>query len=366
VMRARARPGPGPGPRLGFGFGLAFGVACALLIASCTPLRSGDATRGGGLAPGVHDLTLEHDGRLRRARVFIPGQPAPGDGYPVVLAFHGGGGRADSFAQSSGFEALASREGFIAVHPDGTGPAGVHTWNAGAYCCGTARDQAVDDVGFVVALVALLEAQAPVNRGRIYGTGHSNGAMIVYRIAEETRGSLFAAIAPVGGARLPDTPEALVPTPLLHLHSADDPRALYDGGGGPAFPLTNHRVEHPSVPEMLAAWRQANGCGVSGAGLSPGAAAMPGAADAPTVLEVREGRAGLQRLPQRAELLSWEPCTSGAPVFHWRFEGVGHGWPGTRAPLLRQELIGPGTTLVNAAEAVWDFVQRFTLENRRS
>jgi len=325
----------------------------------------------GALAPGVHTLRIHHDGRLRTARVFVPeasnreaarAQPEAAtetvEGrFPVVLAFHGGGGQASGFAESNGLEAVAAREGFVVVHPEGTGPGGVNTWNAGAFCCGTARDQNVDDVGFVLALVRELALKVPVDSLRIYATGHSNGAMMAYRLAEETHGTLLAAIAPVAGARAPEGVSALEPIPILHFHSVDDPRALYEGGTGPSFPLTNHRVDHPSVSEMLAAWRQVNGCAETAERLA--LRTTPTGAQGTTPSRSLGGE-------QRAELLAWNTCTSGAPVRHWRFEGVGHGWPGHRLPLLRQGVSGPSTSLVLAAEEIWAFFQGWSRTNRRS
>ncbi|MGQ0701528.1 MAG: hypothetical protein ACT4PM_00165 [Gemmatimonadales bacterium] len=40
-------------------------------------------------------------------------------------------------------------------------------------------------------------------------------------------------------------------------------------------------------------------------------------------------------------------------------EGAGHGWPGNEASPLREELSGPSSSIVEAAEEVWRFVGRF-------
>jgi polyhydroxybutyrate depolymerase len=58
----------------------------------------------------------------------------------------------------------------------------------------------VDDVGFIRALLADLEARQPVDRRRVYATGLSNGAMMAWRLAVEASGTI-AAIAPVGRGR---------------------------------------------------------------------------------------------------------------------------------------------------------------------
>lgn len=47
---------------------------------------------------------------------------------------------------------------------------------------------------------------------------------------------------------------------VLDIHSLDDPPALYAGGPGPAFPGTDHRVDHQPVERGLALWAANNGC----------------------------------------------------------------------------------------------------------
>ena len=293
------------------------------------------------LPPGSHEFTLRHGGRLRRYLVDVPPSAASESGsLPVVLAFHGGGGNAAQFRNSNGLLGVSNREGFVLVHPDGTGRLRLHTWNAGS-CCGSAADEQVDDVGFVDALLDSLALHLALDPARVYATGHSNGGMMSYRLAEEIPERL-AAIASVGGARLPALGRGpKVPVSVLHVHSVDDPRALYHGGMGPPFPFTNRRVEHPSVDEVLDDWRGVNGCTGPPETAENRAVMVPGPGD--------------ER--HTATLLSWEPCASGAPVLHWRMEGPGHGWPGDSVRPIRQEIIGAPTSVILAAEEVWAFFE---------
>ena len=39
--------------------------------------------------------------------------------------------------------------------------------------------------------------------------------------------------------------------PVMHIHSVDDPRAIYSDGLGPPFSLTNNRVFRPSIDRMI-------------------------------------------------------------------------------------------------------------------
>jgi polyhydroxybutyrate depolymerase len=293
-------------------------------------------------APGNYDLTLQAGSRARTFLVHLPpgfGEHGP---LPVLLAFHGGGGSAQGFQKSAGLDAVADREGFVVVYPDGSGRLGrrLLTWNAGS-CCGSAREGHVDDVGFTIRVLGDLARDLPLDRTRVYATGHSNGAMMAYRLAAEAA-ERIAAIAPVAGAMQVATFAPSKPMPVLHVHSVDDPRALYGGGLGPPFPMTRTRVEHNAVEAELARW-----------------AALDGCAAEPKAVEQRHGTEGGRDAGQTAVLLDFAPCTSGADVRLWKLTGAGHGWPGA-PPVLPERLMGPETHLVEAAEEVWRFVRGFS------
>ena len=295
------------------------------------------------LAPGNHDLSLtEAAGRTARARTFIvhvPPAAAGGAPLPVLLAFHGGGGNGSGFQKYAGLDAIADREGVVVVYPDGTGRAGrrLLTWNAGA-CCGSAQTEHVDDVAFALAVLRRLAADLPLDRTRVYVTGHSNGAMMAYRVAAEAADRV-AAVAAVAGMMAIDRFAPARPVAVLHIHSVDDPRALYRGGLGPPFPGTDVRSRHASVEGGLARWMIVDRC-----------------ATEPRVADSRRGSPG--RVGHTAELLVFEPCETDAVVAHWKLTGAGHGWPGHASPL-PERVMGQDTTVIDAAEEIWKFVSRF-------
>jgi polyhydroxybutyrate depolymerase len=171
---------------------------------------------------------------------------------------------------------------------------------------------------------------------------------MAYRLAAE-RADLVAAIAPVAGAMSLERFAPSHPVAVMHIHSVDDPRALYGGGVGPPFPGTDNRVTHASVQAGLDQWIARNGC-----------REQPSAGETRRTPASGAGaRAGAGRDPeQTATRLEYGPCTSGMDVVHWKLTGVGHGWPG--GPALRERLSGPGTTLVKAADEAWAFVSRYT------
>ena len=140
-----------------------------------------------------HERSLIHDGRNRSYLVHLPPHVDPEVPLPVVISYHGGGGNAQNQKDYSGLDATADVRGFIAVYPNGTGRFSdrLLTWNAGI-CCGYARNEQVDDVGFTLAVIEDLKSIFSVDVTRVYATGLSNGAMMAYRLAEEAPESIAA------------------------------------------------------------------------------------------------------------------------------------------------------------------------------
>jgi polyhydroxybutyrate depolymerase len=293
------------------------------------------------LAPGDHEFSLTVNALKRSYLVHVPPQAAAGRALPVVLNFHGGGGHAGNQKMYSRMDGTAAREGFIVVYPNGTGGIGgrLLTWNAGT-CCGWAAANQMDDVGFVVALLTDLAKRTPLDSARVYATGLSNGSMMAYRVAAEAP-ELIAAVAGVAGAMTLPGFAPRLPVPVMHIHSIDDPHALYGGGLGPAFPMTNTRVLHQPVDAMLGKWLAHNGCPAQPRVTGP-VTGKPGAADS----------------THTATRYLYAPCRAGTEVIHWKLTGAGHVWPGGLQDYLPR-LLGAGTTLIDANSEMWRFFSRF-------
>jgi polyhydroxybutyrate depolymerase len=295
------------------------------------------------LAPGDHERHLRHGTRDRYYLVHVPPQASTGEPLPVVLCYHGGGGAPEGTQEKLGLDAVADREGFVVVYPAGTGrfERRLLTWNAGR-CCGSAARENVDDVGYTWAALADLASVLPLDQARVYATGLSNGAMMSYRLAVETP-ERVAAIVPVAGAMLCDPPRAEdPPTPVMHVHSVDDPRALYTGGLGPPFPFTKHRVDHAPVRDVVDRWVAHNGCAPGG--------------------EIGEEIQGVEDSPDAghsARKIVWGPGRDGAEVVLWRLRGAGHVWPGAEqyGPA---RLVGEPSRVIDANDELWAFCRRFT------
>lgn len=316
-------------------------VSAATLVLLAAPGVSGAA-----LEAGDHEFSIKHGGLHRSYLVRVPPAAQAGKPLPAIINFHGGGSHAAVQKTYSRMDAAADRDGYVAIYPNGTGGiAGrLLTWNAGT-CCGPAASSNVDDVGFSLAVLDDLARRMPLDLARVYVTGLSNGSMMAYRLAVEAPGRI-AAVAGVAGAMTLSGFGPGMTVPVMHIHSVDDPRALYDGGLGPTFPFTNTRVLHQSVDAMLALWTTRNAC-----------------ADRPRVSDPVRGKAGAPDASHSATHYRYSPCRDGTEVVLWKLTGAGHVWPGGVQDFLPL-LLGTGTTVIDANAEMWRFFSRFRREQR--
>jgi polyhydroxybutyrate depolymerase len=265
----------------------------------------------------------------RKVLIHVPAGYDPAHPAPLVLAFHGGGGSASFMADDTryGLQREADQGGFIVAFPNGASrlPGGrFATWNAGA-CCGYARDQDSDDVGFARAVVGAIEARYAVDAGRVFATGMSNGGMIAHRLACDAA-DVFRAVASVAGTDATSHCSPSRPVSVLHIHARDDDHVRFDGGAGPgAFRDPRSVMDFVSVPETIARWVQRDQC--SG---------------------------GAQRVLQVAGAYcdAYKECAGGAQVQLCVTDTGGHSWPGTDSVSRGKEA---ASTALDASATIWRF-----------
>jgi polyhydroxybutyrate depolymerase len=253
---------------------------------------------------GTHAEQLTSGGQTRQYWLHVPPAYQPGQLIPLVLGFHGNGGRADQFESYSGFSALADRAGFIAAYPQGLGnPA---SWNTGP---GAANE----DVQFVRDLLDHLETRCSIDPARIYAIGHSRGGGLANRLACNLS-ERIAAIGPVSGAYQDgDVCSPLRPVPVVAIHGFDDPVVPYNGFPSGGVPGAYFIIGTP-IPQWASAWAQRNGCSTK-----------------PSVVMQTDKLSEQQ----------WGTCQNGADVVLYTLKGWGHNWP--------VEEFG-------AAQVIWDFL----------
>ena len=299
-------------------------VVCAAFVllaaTACDPRSDGggssaSATSSSSPIPvGSTDYSLTIGGLTRTYHVYRPaGLPGPA---PLVVFLHGGFGTGEQAEQYYGWDAEADAHSFLVAYPDGYDRA----WNAGGGCCGRPAARNVDDVAFISAMVARIERQAPVDSGRVFATGISNGGLMAYRLACST--TLFAAIGPDSATELGPCANP-ARTSVIHIHGTADHNIPYDGGPGDGYA----HIDGPSVPSVVATWRQVDGC-------APPSSSVHGLVTT-----------------------SLATCPDGRAVELITIAGAGHQWPGSPDRPLIQKALGLDTpsTALDATNAIWSF-----------
>lgn len=238
------------------------------------------------LPPQVSEHHLEQrvNGELvsRRFQIRAPRQVDANRRYPVVIAFHGKGGRGDMFLGPT--RPFVDDGRFVAVLPDGID----RGWNLGF------ESPEPDDLVYVDLLMAELHRYGALDFTRVYALGFSNGAGQVQRLAAQR--SYFRAHAAVATALIEGgEPQAGVhPASFLSIHGVDDPVCPYGGGPGAV------RLDFIHAETSAALWAEQLGC--------------------PERPEQSTTPAGNRRF-------LYSPCDGGHRVLHYGIEGVGHSVP---------------------------------------
>jgi polyhydroxybutyrate depolymerase len=210
------------------------------------------------LGPGEYTLKIANN---RKYLLHIPASYSASRATPLVLFFHGGGGHMEQAADDYGWREKAEQEGFIVAFPNGSSRLPrqhLATWNAGD-CCAYARDENIDDVGFVRQVIADIERQVHIDTGKIFATGMSNGGMLVHRLACEMADT-FKAVASVAGTDNTKGCSPSRPISVMHIHARDDTHVLFNGGAGKdAFRDESKVTDFTSVADTLHRWIVRNG-----------------------------------------------------------------------------------------------------------
>ena len=305
-----------------------------LAVLSCTACASvpSPGNTGDGF---TYTVTMEagRDAMRRSYRLHAPRGYRPGKPVPLVVVLHGAFSTSSEMERVTGFSALADREGFAVVYPDGIGILGfLQHWNAG-HCCGIAADEAIDDVGFIAEVIEDAKAYIDIDAARVFMVGYSNGAMLTHRFAAE-RSELLAAAAPLAGSigsaeaandwRIPPPSTSV---PIIMFHGLDDDRVPYgrtdtndDSSDGGFY----------SVGESSRFWWSNNGC--------------------------KRHHRTRDNVYDGVTIDTWSDCDENAAVQLLSLHGWGHRWPG---PYF-SENPGNGSDLegFDAAEIIWSFFEQ--------
>jgi polyhydroxybutyrate depolymerase len=260
---------------------------------------------------------------------------------PLVIVLHGNMQTSADMVSRTSWPAVARREQFSVVFPDGLNRAweDLRPHDARA---GRTPPEGTDDVAFIAKLIDKFIADGVTDPGHVYVTGISNGGAMTMTLACK-RADLFAAAASVIMNLTDDAAQACHPSrpvPMLMMNGTADPLVPYEGGRGTSrFAVDGYW----STEETLLFWRRINGCD---------------AADAVSVdLDDRDttDQTTVTRITSR--------CPQGRDVVLYRVNEGGHrmpaSFPDTRFARLVNFIFGPQNHDIDGAEAIWAFFKRF-------
>lgn len=292
------------------------------------------------LPPALYDYSASiiHDEIERTYIVHIGHSYEPENPVPLVFVLHGGGGTGSSMPTYTGFNAIADRENFILVYPDGV----ENHWNDGrepkVY---TTHIENTDDVGFISALIDHLLLDLNIDTKSVYVTGISNGGMMSHRLACELSDRI-AAIAPVASsipANMADIWNPSRRVSVLIINGTDDPLVLWEGG---EIILAGKKMGTTlSVDGTVEFWTEENGC-----------TAEP----VITQLSERDKYDGTS-----IQIEAHGECADGTDVVLYRVIDGGHTWPGSYQ-YASESVIGKTSREFDASEIIWQFFEEHPMQ----
>ena len=289
-------------------------------------------TLGGMLS----EETLEFGGRQRSHLLYLPARRA--DKPPLVLVLHGSTSNAAEMREYTAweFEALADVQGFVVAYPNGVD----RVWND---CVASNHPEEedptaapIDDVGYLLRLIAHLQRTEGIDPARVFAMGYSNGAGIAMRVAMEAPGHLHG----IGAVATTLPKEAdmhckdgLQAIPFLLMSGTADPFVSYDDGTITMFGMEVGVARPPR--QALARFLD-----VAGYGFEPVKETVPDT--------VANDGGTVERLTWRAD--------GGPEIVHYVVHGGGHNIP---HPTLRfGRIVGPTNGDINAPREIWSFFSR--------
>ncbi|MDT7573545.1 MAG: polyhydroxybutyrate depolymerase [Actinomycetota bacterium] len=231
---------------------------------------------------------------------------APRQLAALVVVLHQDVGSAQAVAEGLGLDSLR-RRGVTLAYPAGVGG----SWNAGG-CCGVAKDQGVDDVAFVDAVLDDVGRHVPIDLHRRALVGYSGGGMLAYRVLCRAHPELVAAVE-VSGSLEAHCPSTVVLPDLLSVHGAKDGTV----GLTRSIRVTHLGMSPRSVQSTLGLMTAQAKCG------------RRTTKDEPGVRHVH-----------------WRDCRGGSTIDLQIVAGAGHGWESVQGakramPFLEAHLVLP-------------------------
>jgi polyhydroxybutyrate depolymerase len=299
------------------------GTALATVIALlCLPMAVAAIEAVAYFVVNRSTHTMVSAGLTREYIVYVP--PAHDSSTPtaLVISLHGAIMWPAAHQDTSQWNRVADREGFIVVYPSGFTGEGPRHWEA------TPGGDESRDVIFIGDLIDTLGRTYNIDPARIYANGLSNGGGMSF-VLSCRMSDRIAAVGLVASAQLLPWSACADdrPVPMINFHGTAD-LAPYHGGKSWVAPQLM-----PSQPVWTANWARRNRCG-------------------PTPIE--------SRIAADVTRTEYTECAGNATAVLYTIEGGGHTWPG--GGQLPEWFVGPTTHTIDASSVMWDFFKQHPLQ----
>jgi polyhydroxybutyrate depolymerase len=245
---------------------------------------------------------------------------------PLLLCFHGGGGRVEALARRSGLAESGHRHGFMVLFPEAT---------EGWIDARAERGGSTADLDFVDGLLDALISGKQIDPSRVFAFGVSNGGLFVFRLASERRRRFVAfatamANMPIAGLSAGQGP----PAPIALTFGREDRVMPFQGGAIMRTPWLGVGGEVVSAQATLHFWLKRNRA------------------------EETPRRRHLTSAGHSVDIEDYLAGAGGAAVRYVTLGGWGHRWPSWGGAL------APGESDFNAADLVTEFFAGLTSSTR--
>jgi polyhydroxybutyrate depolymerase len=272
-----------------------------------------------------HNGAIISSSQKREYLLYVPKSYDRTRPTPLVISMHGAALWGAAQQETSQWNTVAEREGFIVVYPSGVRGAGPRMWHVerGA---GLTRD-----VRFISELIDTLSAAYHIDPTRIYANGLSNGGGMSF-VLSCTLSDRIAAVGMVAAAQTLPWSWCMDhrPVPMIAFHGTADRQVPYNGGTSWVSP-----DPFPNVSTWAANWARRNRC-------------APNPIDSAVAPDVT----------RRA----YADCADSTAVVLYTVKGGGHAWPGGKP--LPEWFVGPTSRSIDATSQMWAFFREHRLPRK--
>ena len=274
------------------------------------------------------DRTISCGGIVRQYHLYIPDIYRGNKAVPLLFNLHGLGSNNLQQQTYGYFNSIADTANFIMCLPNGTFlDTNKRFWNAGF------ASYAVNDIGFLQALIDTLYKTYNIDPTRIYFTGMSNGGFMSHTMACACADRVAAVASVAGGMAVTQYNSCSPSRPIsvMEIHGDADLIVPYSGHLVNEMGVTINIVP---IDTMVKGWINHNSC-----------------SGTPAITNIPNINTGDASTATRYDYT----CQSGSSFVLYKVTGGGHTWPGGFAI----PSSGPTNHDFNASIEIWKFLRQY-------